>query len=103
MNKWPFNSKTNRESIDEVLKQIINLSIEFHTALKYLKENSSPNPGKDNKYIEALEIKIQITENRFQTVPWIWNEFKIYVQGFQAWTFSERMPITFKFQMNENN
>ena len=57
-NKRKFTSKENRKSIDELQKQLINLNIEFYTALKYLKENSSPNPEQDNKYIETLETII---------------------------------------------
>ena len=61
MNTRKFTSKANRKSIDELERQSINLNIEFYSALKYLKENPFPISAQDQKYIETLQKKIQIT------------------------------------------
>ena len=61
MNKRKFAAKANRKSIDELETQLIELNIEFFTALKYLKQSIYTVSPQDQKYIETLENKIQIT------------------------------------------
>ena len=60
MNRRKFTAKANRKSIDELETQLIELNIEFVTALKYLKSIDTVS-SQDQKYIETLENKIQIT------------------------------------------
>ena len=61
MNTRIFTAKANRKSIDELESQLIELNIEFFTALKYLKQSIYTVSPQDQKYIETLENKIQIT------------------------------------------
>ena len=61
MNKRKFIAKANRKSIDELETQVIELNIEFFTPLKYLKQSIYTISPQDQKYIETLENKIQIT------------------------------------------
>ena len=56
-----IHSKANKKSIDELETQLIELNIEFFTALKYLKQSIYTVSPQDQKYIETLENKIQIT------------------------------------------
>ena len=66
MNTRKFTSKANRKSVDELEKQLINFNIEFYSALKILKENPVPLSAQDQKYIETLQNKIQITNTILQ-------------------------------------
>ena len=61
MNKRKFIAKANRKSIDELETQLIELNIEFFTALKYLKQSIYTVSSQEQKYIETLENKISIT------------------------------------------
>ena len=61
MNKRKFTAKANRKSIDELETQLIELNIEFFTALKYLKQSIYTISSQEQKYIETLENKISIT------------------------------------------
>ena len=66
MNTRKFTSKTNRKSVDELEKQLINFNIEFYSALKILKENPFPISAQDQKYIETLQKKITIVKLYFR-------------------------------------
>ena len=66
MNTRKFTSKTNRKSVDELEKQLINFNIEFYSALKILKENPFPISAQDQKYIETLQKKIKIVNTTLQ-------------------------------------
>ena len=59
MNTRKLTSKTNRKSVDELEKQLINFNIEFYSALKILKENPFPISAQDQKYIETLQRKLR--------------------------------------------
>jgi hypothetical protein len=61
MNKRKFTAKANRKSIDELETQLIELNIDFFTALKYLKESIYTVSSQDQKYTDTLQKKIQIT------------------------------------------
>ena len=66
MNTRKFTSKTNRKSVDELEKQLINFNIEFYSALKILKENPFPISSQDQRYIETLQKKIKIVNTTLQ-------------------------------------
>ena len=66
MNSRRFKAKANRKNLDELQKQLINHNIEYYTALKWLTENSSPNPEKDQNYLNSVIKKNEITENTLQ-------------------------------------
>ena len=61
MNKRKLTARENRKSIDKLKTQLIELNVEFFTALKYLKESTYTVSPQDQKCIETLENKIQIT------------------------------------------
>ena len=66
MNTRKFTAKANRKSIDILENQLIEVNIEFFTAIKYLKASVYAISSQDQKYIETLQKKIQITNSTLQ-------------------------------------
>ena len=62
-----FERKLRNKTNDEVLKTLLNLNNIYYLALRLRAENTNPiNPIKDEKLIEKLEKKIQITRKAIQ-------------------------------------
>ena len=62
-----FERKLRNKTNDEVLKTLLNLNNIYYLALRLRAENTNPiNPIKDEKLIEKLEKKIQITRKVLQ-------------------------------------
>jgi len=63
MSKRRYKAKTYRKNLQELRFQLINLNIEFYTALKFYYQNPSPpHPEEDIKFINTIKRKIEITE-----------------------------------------
>ena len=62
-----FERKLRNKTNDEVLKTLLNLNNIYYLALRLRAENTNPtNPIKDERLIEKLEKKIQITRKVLQ-------------------------------------
>ena len=62
-----FERKLRIKTQDEVLKTLLNLNNTYYLALKLRAENTNPTyPIQDEKLIEKLEKKIQITKRIIQ-------------------------------------
>ena len=67
MSLHKFERKLRNKTNDEVLKTLLNLNNIYYLALRLRAENTNPiNPIKDEKLIEKLEKKIQITRKVLQ-------------------------------------